>query len=130
MSSEYNIPDLKGKKILIVEDEENNYYFIEELVKKTRSDYWWAKDGYEAIEMVENNAIDLVLLDIKLPGMDGYEVAKKIKRIKPEVVIMAQTAYAMSHEKADILKAGCDDYIPKPIDIGVFFYKIKNLFND
>jgi CheY-like chemotaxis protein len=105
------------KKILIAEDEETNYLFIEAILEDTRAKLIWARNGAEAVEFFNKyNDIDLILMDIKMPEMDGLTATKKIRQICSTVPIIAQTAYAMSEDKNKCLNAGCDDYLTKPIN--------------
>ena len=121
----------KGKTILIVEDEFINYKLFEIAFKKADVDFIWAKSGEKAIEMCKSNDnIDLILMDIKLPNMNGYEVTKKIKEFRNEIPIIAQTAYAMQDEREKCLKAGCDDYISKPIDLDKLFSMINKFIGN
>ena len=114
--SKNKYPDLKGKTILIVEDEEINFILLNEYLKNTKADIIWAESGENSIEICENNSlIDLVLMDIRLPGIDGLETAKHIKTIRPDLKIIAQTAFAFSDDREKITKSYCDDYLPKPI---------------
>lgn len=109
--------DLSGKKILIVEDSEINYMLLEIMLKKLNVEIVWALNGLQAVNICLNSHdIDLVLMDINLPIMDGYEATEKIKAIKPELPIIAQTAYAMAGEREKSVLFGCDDYISKPIN--------------
>lgn len=102
--------------ILVVEDEDLNFNILEEILSNRKINYIRAKTGKEAIELFkENRNIDLILMDIRLPEMDGYMVTKEIRNINPKVPIIAQTAYALSGDKEKALKAGCNDYITKPI---------------
>ena len=106
----------EGKTFLVAEDEEDNFRYIEVALALSNASLIWARDGKEAVDIfkkVEN--IDLVLMDIKMPLMDGYSAAKEIKSISGKVPIIAQTAYAFSEEKEKSFAAGCDDYIAKPI---------------
>ena len=103
------------KKILIAEDEETNYLFIEAILEDTKATLIWAKNGVEAVEKF-NEDIDLILMDIKMPEMDGLTAAKKIREKSISVPIIAQTAYAMSEDKNKCLNAGCNDYLTKPIN--------------
>ena len=76
-----------------------------------------AENGEEALDMVRQHPhIDLILMDIKMPFMDGYEAFRQIRKILPKVPIVAQTAYALSHEKQEILDFGFNDYISKPVE--------------
>lgn len=107
-----------GKTILIAEDEEVSRFFFEKALKKTRANLFFVKDGLEAVELVkENTEIDLVLMDIRLPRMDGIEATTKIKALIPELPVIIQTAYALQSAHDEALKSGCDDYITKPIKI-------------
>lgn len=107
-------PDWRGKVFLVVEDEDHNFAYINEILKKTRATIIRAINGIKAIELVKQESIDLILMDIKLPEMDGFKATVEIKKIKPSIPIIAQTAFAMENEKIACLKAGCDDYIVKP----------------
>jgi signal transduction histidine kinase len=105
----------KNKIILVAEDEPTNYKYISNVLSKTNINLIWAKNGLETFELfAKRTDIDLVLMDIRMPIMDGYEVTRKIKEINKKIPIIAQTAYALDAEKEEILKAGCDDYIAKP----------------
>ncbi len=105
-----------GKSILIVEDVDSNYQFLVATIRRSGATITWARQGEEAIEMIANGQhFDLVLMDVQLAGLDGYEVTRKIKELRPELPIVAQTAYAMTGEKEKSQDAGCDDYLPKPI---------------
>ncbi|MFA8435940.1 MAG: response regulator [Marinifilaceae bacterium] len=106
----------KDKKILIVEDEEINNLFFDAALSRTESELIWAKDGQEAVNLIEEHEnIDLVLMDIRLPIMDGCEATRKIKKNHDEIPIIAQTAYALEGDRERILGSGCDDYLAKPI---------------
>ncbi|PLX22892.1 MAG: hypothetical protein C0599_05255, partial [Salinivirgaceae bacterium] len=114
--------------ILVAEDEQNNYMFIEEALKKTGANIIWAQDGAKAVEYVNNNPkIDIVLMDIKMPNMDGYEATKEIKKIRKDLPVIAQTAYAMSNERNLSIQAGCDDYLTKTIRPKKLLKKISDL---
>jgi two-component system, cell cycle response regulator DivK len=107
-----------GKTFLIVEDEEVNTQYLQELLRPTKAKLLLATSAAEALELCNLHAeIDLVLMDIKLPGMNGYEATKRIKNIRNDLPIIAQTAYAMASDRATALKSGCDDYIAKPIRV-------------
>lgn len=108
-----------SKTILIAEDEEINFLFIHTLLSKYagfKFNIIHAKDGQEAVEACSNNKnIDLVLMDIKMPIMNGYEATKIIKSKFPNLPIIAQTAYSTGQERELALRHGCDDFISKPI---------------
>ena len=104
------------KVILVVEDNDLNSKLLLKMMEPTGAKVIIAKDGKPAIEECRTNPdIDLVLMDIQMPEMDGYEATRTIKDIRPEIPIIAQTAYAMAEEREKIISAGCNDYLPKPI---------------
>lgn len=107
--------DWRKKTILIVEDEDNNILFLNEIIKRTGASVFEARQGDEAIKLVkENPSISVVLMDLMMPEMDGYEATRKIKSIRPNLPVIAQTAYSNAREKEKSLEAGCDGYISKP----------------
>ena len=104
--------------ILIVEDEEVNYLYLETLLENLELNLkiLHAKNGKEAVEMCKQNSeIDFVLMDMKMPIMNGFEATKLIKEFQPNLPIVAQTAYSSEEEKVQAFSAGCDDFISKPI---------------
>lgn len=102
--------------ILIAEDECYNYLFLEELLSPTGVKLLHARDGKEAVELVRKNPqISLVLMDLKMPVMDGYTATRLIKELEPRMPVIAQTAYAMSEDREKTEKAGFDNFIAKPI---------------
>lgn len=124
-SIEYN---WEGKNILLVEDEEVNYVYINELLFETGINLIHTKTAEEAILICRSNQpIDLVLMDMRLPGINGFEATRLVKQIRNNVPIIAQTAYAMENERKDCLEAGCDHYLTKPFDQNVLF-KVINSF--
>jgi len=115
-----NLPanNIEHKKftILIAEDDWTSFKYLSTILKNDNIKIIHAEDGQQAVDNVRNNQdIDLVLLDIKMPVMDGIEATKQIKFLRPELPIIAQTAFAFSSEKEEILSVGCNDYISKPI---------------
>jgi hypothetical protein len=116
-----------GKTILIVEDDLINQKYLEKILTREDIRLLDAKTGEKAIEIVRKNpSIDLILMDIRLPGMNGYETTKAIMVIRPDLPVIAQTAYAMEDDYSRSLAMGCDDYISKPIDKNVLFEKLNN----
>ena len=107
-----------GKTILIAEDDVLSRYFFEKALKKTRANLFFVSDGMEAFRMIEENAeIDLVIMDIRLPRMDGIEATTRIKALNPELPVVIQTAYALESMRDEALKSGCDEFITKPIRV-------------
>ncbi len=107
-----------GKTILVAEDEATNFLFIEKIIKPTQATIIRAANGSEALSLVNtNNEIDVVLMDIYMPEMDGFEAAEKIKKIKPKLPIIAQTFFESQIENEKIEHASFDAFIRKPINI-------------
>ena len=106
-----------GKTILIAEDEIVNYMFLEVLFEETGAKLIHAADGRLAIEAVKAHPeINIVLMDIKMPNINGLDATKQIKVLRPQLPVIAQTAYAMQDDEYKALQAGCNAYISKPID--------------
>ncbi len=102
--------------ILIAEDEDINYYYIQTLVLDIAQNVIRAKNGSEAISICQNNkGIDLVLMDLGMPLIDGLQATREIKKILPKLPIIAQTAYCLPEELENAKQAGCDAVITKPI---------------
>jgi PAS domain S-box-containing protein len=122
--------DWNQKKVLVVEDDELNFLYIKELLSSTNINIIRATNGKEVFEQVKKHAeICLVLLDIKMPQMDGFEVAKKLKKLRPNLSIIAQTAYAMSNDRKLLLDSGFDDYVSKPISKFVLLRSMNAFIN-
>lgn len=111
--------DWKGKKILVAEDDSSNFSLISEVLKHTDVELIRARDGKETLQLYEEHRdnLHLVLMDIRMPEMDGYECTRIIKEKDPGMPVIAQTAYAMSGERDQSMEAGCDDYISKPLQV-------------
>jgi CheY-like chemotaxis protein len=100
----------------VAEDEDANFLFLKAALLKTRAVVIRAKHGREAVDMVRHNPdIDLVLMDIKMPVMNGVDATKVIKSFNNKIVVIAQTAYANEDDRNIYLKAGCNDFLSKPI---------------
>jgi signal transduction histidine kinase len=122
--------DWSSKTIMIVEDEHTNYNLLNIMLRPTKVTTMWAKDGREAIDMVQaNKQIDLILMDIRMPNVDGYMATSEIKRLHKSLPIIAQTAYAMDAEINKAMQAGCDDYIAKPIEKALLLSRIDLFFS-
>lgn len=121
---------LIGKKILIVEDDLSSRLYLNKILEKTGAILLNAGDGLEAFNLaLSDKSIDLILMDIQLPVMDGYTSAKKIRESGSAVRIIAQTAYALSGEMDNMLTSGFDDYIVKPIYSGQLIEKLESVLN-
>ncbi len=116
---------LNKLKILIAEDEIFAFEYLKIILKPYNTEIFHAKNGLEAVELSKNNPdIDIILMDIKMPVMDGYDATKIIRKTNKEVLIIAQTAYAQSKDRKLSKEAGCNDYISKPIDKDVLINMI------
>lgn len=103
--------------LLVVEDDESSYLLLKAILKSTKIKIITANNGETAIELFKDNPdISHILMDLKMPFMDGYETTKNLKNLRNDIPIIAQTAFAMVGDKEKALKEGCDDYIPKPYD--------------
>jgi PAS domain S-box-containing protein len=118
------------KLILIAEDEQSNFFFLSEVLSETGAKIIHVEDGLAAVKYCEtDHNIDVVLMDIKMPGLNGYEATKKIKAIRPDLPVIAQTAYAFSDDLQKAIAAGCDDYIAKPVLKEFLLEKLSLIFN-
>ena len=101
--------------VVIAEDEQINYLFLKAVLKPTRAKIIWTKTGRETINICNSEKVDIVLMDIKMPDLNGLEATIEIKKAFPNLPIIAQTAYAMEEDEVASIEAGCNDYISKPI---------------
>jgi two-component system cell cycle response regulator DivK len=107
-----------NRVVLITEDEEVNFFFLKTIFKKTEAKIIRAKNGKEAVEILAKykGVIDLILMDLNMPVMDGYEAMRIIKSQHPNIPIIAQTAYTLTEDRYKCMQAGFNDYIAKPIN--------------
>jgi len=109
--------NIKNLNLLIVEDDEVSSQFLETILQDSVREITFAKNGIEAIKLCKNEThIDLVLMDVKMPVMDGYSATREIRKFNKDLIIIAQTAYALIGDNEEAIEAGCNDYISKPID--------------
>lgn len=111
--------------ILVVEDDEASFLYLESILRRTNAKTLTAQNGYEAVEICTNTAVTIVLMDLKMPGMDGFEATKRIKALKPGLPVMAITAFAMSGDEKRAIDAGCDDYLTKPLKKDTLLDKLE-----
>ncbi len=103
-------------KLIIAEDDESSSYYLYEILNDISSEILMAGSGEEVVELLRNNPdTDLVLMDIRLADLDGYEATRRIRKFNSQVVILAQTAYAMAGDRQKALDTGCNDYIANPV---------------
>ena len=117
-------------KILIVEDDDISGLFLQSALAPYASEFLLAISGNEAVEMCRsNNDIDLVLMDIRIPGFDGLEATRRIREFNKDVVIIAQTAFALVGDREKAIAAGCNDHLAKPIIIEQMLNLIRKYVN-
>ncbi len=119
--------DWAGKSILIAEDTDCSFLYLKTILRHTNAEILWAASGHEAINMVrEHKNIDIVLMDINMPGINGFDATMAIHSIKEDLPVIAQTAYVYDNEVELCYASGCIDYIAKPIDKQMLLEKIGN----
>ena len=129
MSKEIIKVDLKGKKILIVEDTAASRELIYEMLEDSNATITEVENGADALKMARENDYDIILMDIRLPDISGYDVTRNIREFNKKVCIIAQTANAMDDEKQKCFEAGCNDYISKPFDSNSLLSMIEKQLN-
>lgn len=117
---------MKGK-VLVIEDNEQNLYLVRFILERNGYEVFAAPDGRSGIETASSLRPDLILLDIQLPEMDGYTVARNLRQdpALANTPIIAVTSYAMVGDREKVMEAGCDGYIEKPIDPDLFVSQIE-----
>lgn len=116
------IPSWVGKTILVVEDEEVARYFYKTALQNTGVNVIFAVNGAEGVKIAsETDAIDCILMDLRLPVMDGYEATRNIKAMYPNIPLIVQTAYVLSNERLKAFQSGCDEFISKPVSLNTLF---------
>ncbi len=130
LSAEENLSEFSSGNILVVEDDEYSRLYIEEILLGSGLSLHHVSTGKKAVEFVMSNPVDIILMDIRLPEMEGYEATRLIKEKNPQVKIIAQTAYASSNDRQKALDAGCDDYVSKPINKHLLLTKISSFLRE
>jgi hypothetical protein len=121
------IVEAENITLLIAEDDYTSFLLIQEMLDDKSFTLLNARNGKEVVDTVENrDDIDLVLMDIKMPVMNGYDATKEIKKMKPDLPVIAQTAFASNQDKQEAFEAGCDEYVAKPISEEKFFSLIHS----
>ena len=120
---------MEGKTILVAEDIASNYLFIDILLRSVNYDVIHAMNGYEAVETVRRQDVDLVLMDLKMPVMDGLTAIEKIREFKPDLPIIVLTASILPSNRETAFHVGCNDYMTKPIDSKFLMETIAKYFD-
>lgn len=115
----------RDKTILIAEDEETNFLLLLEYLEPSGANIIRVFSGDQAVEKCQTMPIDLILMDMKMPSMNGYDAVRMIREFNKTIPIIAQTAYAMVGDSEKAFVAGCTDYLSKPISEDVFYKKIQ-----
>ena len=117
------------KKILVAEDNDSNYMLMTYILKR-HYDFVRACNGQEAVAMADDEKPDLILMDIKMPMMDGLEATRQIKARKPDMPIIALTANAFDSDRQLALEAGCNDFLSKPVSSDLCLQTIKKFVGE
>ena len=122
-------PELSELKILIADDDETSLIYLSTIIKDITNNVLVASSGIETVKICQSNSdINLVLMDIQMPEMNGYEATQQIRKFNKEVIIVAQTAFAMAGDRQKSIAVGCNDYISKPIKKGELVALIQKYF--
>jgi CheY-like chemotaxis protein len=117
--------------ILIAEDDVSSTFYLKEILKDTGVEIIHVANGLQALDICKSDAsISLVLMDIKMPVMNGYDATREIKKLLPDLPVIAQTADATQFHRSECLEAGCDDFICKPIDAADLLFMISSYLKD
>ena len=109
---------LATKKILIAEDDSSNYMFLESLLRSTEAELIWARNGQQAVDIhAGHDDIDLILMDIRMPEMNGLQATEKIRSLDKDIPIIALTAFAFADDREKSMEAGCTEHLAKPVKI-------------
>lgn len=112
---------ISNKRIFVVEDDLPSFQLIEEILDSYKVTLEYFASGKEFLQTISrDNLPDLVIMDIQLPGADGLELTKEVKKIDPSVPVIAYTSYAMAGDRDRCIQAGCSAYVSKPIDLDKF----------
>ncbi|MBN2615406.1 MAG: response regulator [Bacteroidales bacterium] len=127
MNSSENVSPL----ILIAEDDNISFTFLKLVLTSHGYRVLHAENGQDAVELFKTNPdIAMVLMDVKMPGMNGLEATREIRKLSPTVPIIAQTAYALAGDSEKTLEAGCNDYVSKPVTADLLMKKINQYMGD
>jgi len=128
-NSNSSLLDWSEKTILVAEDVPANYMLIEAILSRTGVNLIWARDGQEAVDKaLENEHIDLILMDIQMPVMNGLEATIAIKKVKNHIPVLAQTAFTYNYEEETIRAAGISKVLNKPISPEMLMFSIQEFF--
>jgi len=118
---------MRNEKILIVDDSKEIRNILSTFLKEEGFKVYTAENGKKALDLIKEKIIDLIITDIRMPEMDGYQLTKKVKEERPRVEIIIMTAYTSIYTEGDIRKIGADDYISKPFELVDIIEKIERV---
>jgi len=122
---------LKGKRILIAEDDANSLFYLKTVLQNAGIVCFEALNGRDAVNLfLKNPDVDLILMDLKMPELSGFEAIKEIRRVSPKVPIIVQTAHVFNDEKVLCSAMGCNNFISKPVDVNVLFGALIQLIGE
>jgi DNA-binding response OmpR family regulator len=131
MSLESRKYNWQGKTFLIAEDDDYSFKFLEVLMKRNNANVIRVTNGVDAfIECIKNTSISLALIDIKMPRLDGYDAVRLIKKYRPDLVCIAETAYASNYEQIRLGRSNFDDFLLKPIVKDELYYTIHKYLRE
>ncbi|WP_372772463.1 response regulator [Mangrovibacterium sp.] len=117
---------MTGKKILVVEDNETSLYYYQIALGRYNASSYWAKNGMEALSVVKSEpGIELIIMDLDMPEMDGFEATRQIKTMNPAIRIIVQSAFILSGEESKSYEAGCDYFMAKPVRLTALMNAIQ-----
>lgn len=118
---------MRNEKILIVDDSKEIRNILSTFLKEEGFKVYTAENGKKALDLIKEKIIDLIITDIRMPEMDGYQLTKKVKEERPRIGIIIMTAYTSIYTEGDIRKIGADDYISKPFELVDIIEKIERV---
>ena len=122
--------DFSGLKVLVAEDDQSSRMIIRQLLKPSKVQMLFAENGLEAVDLVRSiDRIDLVLMDLKMPVMDGYQATREIRQLNPDLRIIALTAHTLPEDRESAFAAGCNGVITKPVDKEMLFKELQQLLS-
>lgn len=119
---------MEGKTILVAEDVSSNYLLLDKLLRKESYHVLHAENGYEAVRMVRTQPADLVLMDLKMPVMDGLTAIEEIRKFKPDIPIIVLTASVLCSDREAAFLAGCNDFMTKPFNSMLLMETVTKYF--